>query len=113
MSVLYDKKIFSEVFDSLKVHDEYAEIVEYTVLDKFKLRLDLYISTYDDYATVTLMRNNREGWIFDIGIEHLDKIIYEKNALSFYKNDNVEKPALTITIKPEISLWCRVATPSL
>jgi len=111
MSVLYDKKIFSEVFDSLQVHDEYAEIVEYTIFDKYKSKLNLHISTYDEYATVTLMRKDNRSWVFDIGIEHLDRIIYEKNKLEFYKDDNLEKPALTITIKPEISLWCRVATP--
>ena len=111
MSVLYDKNFFLEVFDSLKVHDEYAEIVEYTILDKYKSRLDLHISTYDEYATVTLMRKDKKSWVFDIGIEHLDRIVYEKNMLKFYKNDNLENPSLTVTIKPEISLWCRVATP--
>ena len=111
MSVFYEKENLLSVFDSVRIIDKHAEVIEYTLLNEFKQRLDLYISTYDEYATVTFMREDEKSWFFDVGIKNLEKIIYEEDTLKFYKNDNAENPALTVKMKPGISLWCRAETP--
>ena len=44
-------------------------------------------------------------------MESLDRIVYENEALKFYKNEDSKEPALTVAIKPKISLQCSAAAP--
>ena len=111
MSILFDKEKLLEVFDFMRVHDREAEVVEYFVTGEHKTELSLYISTYDQYATVMLMRPDKKSWLFDVDINNVAKIVCDDSKLNFYREENEEEPALTVTFKPYISLSCRAAVP--
>ena len=108
---IYEHNELLKLFSTFRVLDEDATMMEYTVVVEGGLIFDLHIWPYDEYASIMLLRPDKESWLFDVAIDHLDKIIYDGVALKIFRDENKNEPALVVTIKPHISLQCRAAAP--
>ena len=111
MSIEYNKKKLLGLFDKVHIMSEDIGEVEYLIFLGENRTFSLYMLPLEEYASLMLINTDKKNWLFEIEIKRLEKIICEEDTLKFYKNDNTEKPALTVKIKPEISLWCRAETP--
>ena len=104
-------------FEILKAFGNICFVNEDNTRVKYKMITEegfiFYLSflSYDHFASVMLMRPDEESWLSYIAIDDIKEIVYKENSLYFYKNENPKKSALTVTIKPKISLTCRAAAP--
>lgn len=108
MSIIYTRYEFLEFFDHEKVIDEEAGQIEYSLLVAPDFLFTLYVSVYDEYASVTFSHNKWITPIFDIGIKHIEKIEFDQKTkgqliLNFYKEESFE-PVLSVMLKPTVHL---------
>jgi len=111
MSVIYSEKELLSVFDKVNVMNEEIGEVEYIIFSEENMSLRLYLLPLEEYASITLTHNDGQTSLFDVGVENLERLVLDNGVLQFYKSGVFQNPALTITIRPKISLWCRAATP--
>jgi hypothetical protein len=73
--MVYDKYELLELFGNFpKVIDEEVEIYRYHITDELGFTFILHISTYEDYAAVSLAYKDYETFIFNIGFRQVEKI---------------------------------------
>ncbi len=106
MSGLFEEYQLLALFDDYKIIDPEVKIGEYSVTYDKKMTFILYVSTYESTAILTLINNDTNNIIFNIGIKKLEKIICKEEKLFFFKERSLQQPILTIQIKPMISLDC-------
>lgn len=109
---MFDKLEFLELFDEERILDRQVGTVEYKLKFEEKFILGLYMMPCEDYASVSLSYNNWGFFIFDIGLNEINKIDVDKKKpgyvfLNFYKKKS-EEPVLRMQIKPTIAIQCSI-----
>ena len=107
---LYDQIEFLEFFDTEYFIDAEAKIVKYSISINKVFLFELYISTYDQYAALTLKFNDWENFIFDVDMQNLKNIKLDKSRLGFiylnFYKEEITEPIAIVLLQPTISLSC-------
>ena len=113
-SIGFEQHEFLTFFDTEDVLEKEAGIVRYSVRDENKMLFSLYISTYDQYAIVSLKYGDVEKYVFEVGMRNISRISCDKQNLYFYKNKedhlcsqqdaNLIEPFLIVNVKPTVAI---------
>lgn len=106
MSFIYDREKILNLFDSVYDVDPQVHIVRYSFSLKNGQVFTLFLSPFDARVSATLMRKDRESWIFDIGVKNVSCVSQDSNTLKIYKGENESSLALTIVLRPDLSVQC-------
>lgn len=112
----FERHDFLTFFDNENIIEKDAGIIKYSIQNKHKMLFSLYLSTYEQYAIVSLKYENEEKYIFEVGLKNISRIICDKQNLYFYKNNHKEtttfaqldpnliQPFFVVNVKPTISI---------
>jgi hypothetical protein len=104
MSMVFENYQLLELFDDYRLIEPEVEIAEFSSSYKHNLVLNLHVSPYDGYASLTLFDKESDKNIFDVGMEDLVRIDCKDGKLFFFKENNRYDPIITIQVKPYVSL---------